>query len=151
MLRTVPDIYSHNKISINSFDIFLSCNTHFCFLPLDYFKSERKALSRALPPLVVLCTLYWAFCLLYLSFKRKIKDLCSISSDNLHSPFHQNLTVAKCRECAISCCLCPQVDGISSHHKGHGIYTLGCSLYRSNHFLCVLSSCVLFFDVVSTA
>ena len=27
---------------------------------------KGKALSRALPPLVVLCTLYWAFCLLYL-------------------------------------------------------------------------------------
>ncbi|EEA82396.1 hypothetical protein CLONEX_01702 [[Clostridium] nexile DSM 1787] len=34
---------------------------------------KEKALSRALPPLVVLCTLYWAFYLLYLPCKRKLK------------------------------------------------------------------------------
>jgi len=37
------------------------------FLPLDYPPQKEKALSRDLPPLMVLCTLYWAFCLLYLS------------------------------------------------------------------------------------
>ena len=29
----------------------------------------------------------------------------------------------KCRECCF-CCLYPQADEISNHHKGHGIYTL---------------------------
>ena len=87
------------------------------------------------------------------SFKRKIKDLCSISlSDNLHSPFHQNLTVAKCRECYF-CCLCPQVDGISSHHKGSWyLYSLGCSLYRSNPRISLCTFIMRsIFDVVSTA
>ena len=43
--------------------------SYFFLLAIKHRK--EKALSRALPPLVVLCTLYWSFCLLYLSFKRK--------------------------------------------------------------------------------
>ena len=35
-------------------------------LDRSMLSKKEKALSRALPPLVVLCTLYWAFCLLYL-------------------------------------------------------------------------------------
>ena len=44
------------------------------FFLLATHHRKGKALSRALPPLVVLCTLYWAFCLLYLSCKRKLKS-----------------------------------------------------------------------------
>ena len=38
----------------------------FSFVLLIKHQRKGKALSRAFPPLVVLCTLYWAFCLLYL-------------------------------------------------------------------------------------
>ena len=48
------------------------------FFLLTNHHRKGKALSRALPPLVVLCTLYWAFCLRYLSCKWKMKVLCSI-------------------------------------------------------------------------
>ena len=57
-----PNLYRDNFIDIIRF----TTNQILSFLPLDYPPQKRKSLSRALPPLVVLCTLYWAFCLLYL-------------------------------------------------------------------------------------
>ena len=58
----------------------LSMTSHFSFFPLDYPQQKRKSPVKSLPPLVVLCTLYWAFCLLYLSCKRK----------KITRPHHQN-------------------------------------------------------------
>ena len=52
----------------------------YSFFPLDYPPQKRKSPVKSLPPLVVLCTLYWAFCLLYLPCKRK----------KITRPHHQN-------------------------------------------------------------
>lgn len=87
------------------------------------------------------------------SMQEEIKDLCSISPlDNLHSLLHWSLLMEKCRECCF-CCLYPQADEISNHHKGHGIYTLWAVLCigLTLAFPYVLLSCLPVFDAVSTA
>jgi hypothetical protein len=45
--------------------------SHFSFFPLEYPQQKRKSPVKSLPPLVVLCTLDRAFCLLYLLARGK--------------------------------------------------------------------------------
>ena len=52
--------------------------SHFSFFPLEYPQQKRKSPVKSLPPLVVLCTLDWAFCLLY--FLTRGKKLFASSS-----------------------------------------------------------------------
>ena len=59
------------------------------FFLLIAHNRKEKALSRALPPLVVLCTLYWAFCLLYLSYKRCL--ICPYGKEIQQAPQGQSL------------------------------------------------------------